>query len=234
MPTGGEGMVAFPLISFCISALFTALLFRRYLQKHRLHELVWMISFSCFAVASACEVFGDLWGWNEWIARLYYLTGAMLVVGFLGLGNLVLIGSRKTIVISSCVMAIFSLGSLFAVITARIDPNKLQAVGWQALEKGPFLLALTILLNSIGTLVVIASALYSAWQIRRIPDSKQRMQGLIWIAVGTLVVASGGTLTRFGHHEYLYLAMAPGVALIFYGYLLTIRLIQPEKHALVA
>ena len=37
--------------------------------------------------------------------------------------------------------------------------------------------------------------------------------------MGALVVASGGSLTRLGHHSYLYLAMAPGVCLLLAGYL---------------
>ncbi|MGH9176455.1 MAG: hypothetical protein ACRD1H_18945, partial [Vicinamibacterales bacterium] len=36
-------------------------------------------------------------------------------------------------------------------------------------------------------------------------------------------VASGGTLTRLGSHQYLYVAMSLGIALIFTGYLTTRR-----------
>ena len=43
------------------------------------------------------------------------------------------------------------------------------------------------------------------------------------IAVGTIIVALGGTMTRFGRLEYLYLAMSLGIAVIFAGVLLTRR-----------
>ncbi|MEZ4664019.1 MAG: hypothetical protein R2911_41325 [Caldilineaceae bacterium] len=36
-------------------------------------------------------------------------------------------------------------------------------------------------------------------------------------------MAAGGSLTRFGHDEYLYIAMSSGVAIMFWGYLKTIR-----------
>jgi hypothetical protein len=49
------------------------------------------------------------------------------------------------------------------------------------------------------------------------------MIGCALIAFGTLVVAAGGSLTRLGHYEYLYFAMAAGVSLIFAGVLWTRR-----------
>src|SRR5699024_9454970 len=42
-----------------------------------------------------------------------------------------------------------------------------------------------------------------------------------WILVGTLFVATGGSLTRLGHYEYLYVAMSIGIAMIYYGVLTT-------------
>jgi hypothetical protein len=52
---------------------------------------------------------------------------------------------------------------------------------------------------------------------------RNRMIGCAWILVGTLFVAAGGSLTRLGHYEYLYIAMTIGVAMIFYGVLSTRR-----------
>ena len=39
----------------------------------------------------------------------------------------------------------------------------------------------------------------------------------------TTIVASGGTLTRLGYHEFLYVAMAIGVSIMFAGVLLVSR-----------
>ncbi len=49
------------------------------------------------------------------------------------------------------------------------------------------------------------------------------MIGCACIALGTIAVGAGGTLTRLGHYEYLYIAMSGGVALIFAGVLWTRR-----------
>jgi hypothetical protein len=47
------------------------------------------------------------------------------------------------------------------------------------------------------------------------------MIGCLLIAIGTITVGLGGTMTRLGHREYLYIPMAIGVAIIFLGYLQT-------------
>jgi hypothetical protein len=94
-------------------------------------------------------------------------------------------------------------------------------VGWRALERGPFLVALAATINAGGTIVLAGGALYSAWKLRAARGSGRRAAGCVLIAVGTVVVALGGILTRFGKPEYLYLSMALGIAIIFAGVVLT-------------
>jgi hypothetical protein len=108
-----------------------------------------------------------------------------------------------------------------AVWSAPIDSSRLQTDGWHALERGPFLVALAATINAGGTLVLVGGALFSAWKLRAIGGTEQRAAACLLIAIGTIVVALGGTLTRFGRPEYLYLAMSLGIAIIFAGVLLT-------------
>ncbi len=80
---------------------------------------------------------------------------------------------------------------------------------------------MAMLLNIGGSLILIAGALWSAWKFRKLGTQRRRMIGCILIALGTFIVASGGTLTRLGHREYLYIAMSIGIAVIFAGVLET-------------
>ena len=88
----------------------------------------------------------------------------------------------------------------------------------------PALVALAAGINGFGTAILAGGVVWSAWRFWRLGIQRHRMIGCVLIAVGTLVVAAGGTLTRFGQPEYLYIAMALGVAVIFAGYLETRRL----------
>ena len=155
------------------------------------------------------------------LARVYYLAAPCSWLGC----------SRWESSISCCRVACLSITpgvsllivavAATAVWSAPIDSARLTAVGWQALERGPFLVALAATINAGGTIVLAGGALYSAWKLRAAGGSGRRAAGCVLIAVGTVVVALGGTLTRFGRPEYLYLPMALGIAIIFSGVVLT-------------
>jgi hypothetical protein len=51
---------------------------------------------------------------------------------------------------------------------------------------------------------------------------RNRMIGLLLLSAGSFMVAAGGSLTRLGHEQYLYLAMSIGVALMYWSYRKTI------------
>ncbi|HEY7061400.1 MAG TPA: hypothetical protein VII06_07980 [Chloroflexota bacterium] len=218
-------MIVFPLIALLASAACTATAVTRYRRSGRTHELVWTAAFALFALGAACEVLSAPRGWNPFLARLYYFSGATLVAAYLGLGTLYLLAPRR--VASAALTGLLLASALAGLLVAATPVNAalLRDEGWAALEKGPALIVLTISLNVLGTLVVVGGALLSAWRAWH-GGWNRRVVATLLIAAGTLVVASGGTLTRLGQHSYLYLAMAPGVCLLLVGYLL------PDVHAL--
>ena len=61
------------------------------LRRPRPERVIWAAAFLLFTVAAACEVIGSAIGWSPTLARVYYLTGAVLVVGVLALGELYLL-----------------------------------------------------------------------------------------------------------------------------------------------
>ena len=216
-------MVAFPAVSALISLVCALFIVRDALRRPRPDKTAWAIAFALFAVAAGAEVVGSEAGWGDALIRVYYLAGAVLVVGFLALGQLYLLaGPRIARAAPGATLLVTALAAS-VVWGAPIDDARVAADGWDALERTPALTALAITINSLGTLVIVGGLIYSAARFRRLGIQRNRMVGCLLIAGGTLAVASGGTLTRFGAHEYLYLAMSAGVAIIFAGYLWTRR-----------
>ena len=81
-------MFIFPLIAALVSVVFSALLFRQYAVKGRPYQLAWSVALLMFGVASFAETIGVLNGWTEPLAKVWYLFGGTLVVGYLALGSL--------------------------------------------------------------------------------------------------------------------------------------------------
>ncbi len=226
---GRSGLVVFPIIAMVVSLCCMAVIGKDTLRRPRPDRVVWTIAFAIFAVAAAAEVIGDLSGWTETIVRVYYLTGAVIVVGYLALGELYLLAGQRIAKFAPGVTLLLTALAVTLVVNAPIDQAKLANEGWEALEQSAGLTAITLLMNIGGSVVLIGGALWSAWKFRKLGTQRRRMIGCILIAVGTFAVASGGTLTRFGHREYLYIAMAVGIVVIFAGVLETRRSDQEPR-----
>lgn len=214
-------MVVFPILSALISALCCAMIVRDAISKPRPDKIAWAIAFALFAIAAASEAIGSLRDWTPALVRVYYLTGAVLVVGYLALGQLYLLAGKRIARFAPGVAMGVTAFAATLVFGASVDQSKLAGHGWEALEKSTTLTITTVFLNAGGTLVIAGGLIYSAVKFRRLGIMRNRMIGCVLIALGTLVVAMGGTATRLGEREYFYVMMTIGVAFIFAGYLAT-------------
>lgn len=216
-------MVLFPLLATLISAACAAVIGHDAFRRPRPHKIVWTIAFAVFAVAAGAKTASMIAEWTPLLARTYYLGGAVLVVAYLAIGETYLLAGNDKRIAAMAPGAMLLLTALAATVVwnAEIDEARLQAEGWEAIDRGSGLGILAALLNSVSTVVLVGGVLYSAWRFRRMGTQRARMIGCILIAVGTLIVAAGGTATRFGHEEYYYIPMSIGVATIFAGYLQT-------------
>ena len=215
-------MVIFPLIASILAFICCLMVLRDYLARPKPAGITWTIAFAIFGIAALAEVVGSIVGWNAPLARLYYVLGATLVVGYLAVGELYLLMRRSWADKAAGLMLVLTALAIALVLDAPVTGD-LASDGWQALDRGAGLTALTIGINSGGTLVLVGGLVYSALSFRRRGIMRNRMLGCLLIAAGTLTAASGGTLTRLGSRQYLYIAMSIGIALIFAGYMRTRR-----------
>jgi hypothetical protein len=105
---------------------------------------------------------------------------------------------------------------IFLVLRAPVDPEAARVAGWEALTKAGSLRALALTINVLGTLVVLIGTFGSAYA-QWVGGHGSRALGVLLIGVGTLIVAAGASLTRYGHH-LLYGPMVLGLLVIFAGY----------------
>jgi hypothetical protein len=213
------GVIVFPILSSAIAALCTAVMARDAWRKPRPDKIVWTIAFALFALAAGIEVVGSATEWTELLARTYYATGVALVVVFLAAGQLFLLFPVQMKQFGFAVTLLVTALWISLVFGAPIDSSRLASDGWDAIERGPELKALGITLNAVGTLIIVGGSGWAVLRYWKTRTHQHRMVGCLLIMVGTLVVASGGSLERLGSDQLLYIAMAIGVAIIFGGVL---------------
>ncbi len=229
--TGTLAVVVFPILSAAIAALCAVVMARDAYRRPRPDKIAWLVAFTMFALAAGADAAGRELGWTEWLARLYYATGPALVVAFLAIGELYLLFPNRMGRFAPGATVLLTAVWATLVLGAPIDQARLAAEGWEAIDRAGALKAMSLTINIVGTLIIVGGLLWSIWRFSRTGAFRNRMLGCSLIVAGTLSVAMGGTLTRLGHYEYLYIAMSVGIALIFGGVLWSRR---PDSPAVPA
>ena len=78
-----------------VAVVMTLALLDQWRERRRTYQLVWAIGSLLFGIAAACEALGAAGGWNVGLFKAWYLTGAVLNVGWLGLGTAFLLAKTR-------------------------------------------------------------------------------------------------------------------------------------------
>lgn len=243
-------MVILPVIAVIISFILSAMVLKQYIERRKTYQLMWGIGFSMFTLASIAEVVALFAGWNLFLLQVYYLFGATLLVGYLGLGTIHLLWSGSIAKISTVIVIILSIISVVLILQAKTDSSNLEKVNTRfqssseiakeaglesekddaklkiadALVKHSALRIITAFLNIIGSLVLIGGAVYSA--VISVLNKKldSRFIGTALIAAGAFIIASGGTMSGIAGVSgqiVLSATITIGIVVMFIGFLFT-------------
>jgi len=101
------------LTAFLALAMAIALV-DQWRERRQPFQIVWAIGMAFYGIAAGCEALAAAGGWNELLYRTWYLTGAVLTAGWLGLGTALLLS--KTRFGYAVAISIF-LAGLFTLLT---------------------------------------------------------------------------------------------------------------------
>ncbi len=224
-------LLLYPIINVIVTALFTAVVLRQYLKRHRPYQLFWSIALGMTLLATLAYVLMIVAQPTSRVGIAFFLTyyifGASLVPAWLGLGSIALVTSPRVTRICLVVLSILSVLTAVLVAMASIDMHALSQVegtaGGGILRPGAWLVML-ILLNSLGTLAVAGVAIYSGVQLLRRQGSSNLLWGNVCILAGVLIIAYAGTNVRLlGGENTFWLIMAFGWIVFFVGVLFASR-----------
>jgi hypothetical protein len=105
-----------PALTSLLALIFAVALLDQWRERRHGFQLIWAIGMLFYGVASGCEAVAAAAGWNETLYRTWYLTGAVLTAGWLGLGTAFLLGrTRFGYTFAVCLL----LAGVFTLLTQR-------------------------------------------------------------------------------------------------------------------
>jgi hypothetical protein len=210
-----------PIITTLVSIPFAVVLFKHWRSKpDALYLFWWFLGVVTYGIGTLTESLTTLLGWQPWIFKSWYISGALLGGAPLAQGSIYLLMKRSvgnvlavivvSFIIIASVFVIMSPIDLSLVETYRLSGSVLE---WQWVR------AFSPFVNTYAAIFLIGGAFWSAWQYRSAgPEYRPRYIGNIFIAVGALLPGIGGTSARMGYVEILYVTELAGLILIWMGY----------------
>lgn len=212
-----------PILTTCVALVFAAVIFRRYQQRGGTHLLWWGVGMLTYAAGTITESATTLIGWHEPVFRAWYITGALLGGAPLAQGTVyLLLPKRMADRLSVALVAAILFGSVCVLLSpvdlALVEPFRLsgKVLVWRWVRLiSPFI-------NIYALVFLMGGAILSAIRYARQTETRQRALANVFIAVGALLPGIGGTFTRLGHVEVLYVTELLGLACIAIGYRLSV------------
>jgi hypothetical protein len=210
-----------PIATTILSLAFGRVLFKHWRQKPKAYYLLWwFIGVAMYGVGTLTESTTTLLGWNVFVFKSWYISGALLGGAPLAQGTVYLLFRQKTAHWMSAGLIIFIVTASVCIISspiewANVELHRLSgsALAWNWVRLfSPFI-------NIYAFIFLVGGAIWSAIQYARKKQTDQiRMWGNIFIAVGATLPGIGGMSARLGHVEVLYVTEFIGLILIWVGY----------------
>lgn len=235
MPIAAANPVAYlPIVTTLIAAGFSVVLHRRWARNRTArHLLWWLIGVVMFGIGTLTEALTTIFGWQEPVFRTWYIAGALLGGAPLAQGTVYLVMKRETADRLTAAMVTYaSLAAVFVLLTpidmTLVEPARLAS---RVMEWG-WVRLFSPLLNTYALIFLVGGAAWSAMQYRRRGvGARNRVRGNWLIAVGALLPGIGGSFTRAGMVEVLYVTELVGLSLIWLGYRAMVDDRAPSIHA---
>ena len=217
-------VVGLAFVATAVSTLFAQAMLVRWTRDHRPQDGAWALALGMFALASVALATGTSTGWDQGTFRVFYLFGAVLDVPWLALGTVYLLAAPEIGRRTRQVLLVFSGFAAGVVLSAPMDPVSGTAIPVGKDVFGVLPRVLAAVGSGVAAVVILVGAVYSAARYARdrsAPGHARMAAANVLIALGTLVLSSGGLVQgAIGHDEAFTVSLAVGISVIYGGFLL--------------
>ncbi len=214
-----------------LGIVFFVLVLRQYLERHKMHQLMWTIAVALWTIGVTAELAATLSRWSGLTYRAYYATGALLIPAWLGMGTLYLVTPRKWADRILGVLVVLSVIGIILIGVWPIAPGQLQTASGEfiPLKVFPFfpIQLLLIILNTFGALAFIGGALWSTVHFMRMQSMGERALATGLIAVGGIIAAVAHSLGVLSGIELFRVSELVALLFIFVGFVLSTPAARP-------
>jgi len=215
-----------PIFTTLFSIYFFREIWNHYQQKKTTYLLWWSLGVLTFGLGTLAESINILIGWSIPNVKYWYIVGALLGGYPLAQGSVYLLMKKKFADITrSLYVFLIVLASVFVILTPISIPENFnyklsgKVFVWEWVRYfSPFI-------NLYAFVFLVGGAIYSAIKYYQQGIKEAPFKGNIFIAIGGLLPGIGGSFTRAGYVEVLYVTEFIGLLLIYYGY----RIIKINK-----
>jgi hypothetical protein len=220
-----------PIATTLLAIPFALEILRRYrAHPERLHLLWWALGIATYGVGTFTESLTSVFGWHEPIFRAWYVSGALLGAAPLAQGTVYLMLSRRVAHVLTALLIVYVVLASVAVYLSPIDYTLVEThrlsgrvFAWQWVRRfSPFV-------NLYAVVFLIGGAILSALRYSAEAATHHRMWANVLIAIGAILPGIGGTATRLGHVEVLYVTELVGMLLTWTGYRMSVA--APKRSA---
>lgn len=208
-----------PIVTTLFGIYFFTVLYSHWKNNRRsTHVLWWMIGVLTYVAGTITESVNVLAGFSIANFKTWYITGALLGGAPLAQGTVYLLCKRKTANILTAILIVVILSASILVTLSPIHTELItgkltgKLLGWK------FIRYMTPFINLYAFIFLVGGAIYSAVKYARSIQYKKRFTGNLLIAIGGLLPGIGGSFTKFGYVEVLFVTELIGLVFIYLGY----------------
>ena len=212
------------IVASAISAIFAWVVFTRYTLTRRPAFAAWTAGLVIFAAAAACQATGERIGFDAPLFRAFYLLGGVLGVIWLSMGTLYLLTPARVANTAAMVLAVLTLALAVDAAFVPVDTALLRTpagVLGDAISHGSPLQLGAVILNILGTAILVGGSAWSAYRLWRDHGGIDRLVCNVLLTVGAFVIAAGFSASKIagGSLDTLGIYEALGIAVMFAGFL---------------
>ncbi|HQF27224.1 MAG TPA: hypothetical protein PLD36_01340, partial [Bacteroidia bacterium] len=215
-----------PILTTCFSIYFTIEIFKHYRYRKTSYLLWWTLGVLTFGMGTLAESINVLFRWHEMNVRYWYIVGALLGGFPLAQGSVYLLLNKKFADITSVFFTLMIItGGVAVMLTPFSIPEGFNYKLTGAVFAWKWVRLFSPLINIYAFIFLVGGAIYSAYKFRKVlqrndnagPEKESRAitaaryKGNILIAIGGLLPGIGGTFTRMGYVNVLFITELMGL-----------------------